>query len=82
VAQDPKRIPPARCPGDPHNCERLLSSQEAYHERYGKAENRRAVLSLLLEHFEVGIRVIEARQPGVPAPMQAGAMNPRPQYPA
>ena len=38
MSQDSKRIAPAPCPGDPHNCEVLLSSQEAYRERYGKAD--------------------------------------------
>ena len=29
---------PAPCPGNPHNCELLLSSQEAYHGRCAQAE--------------------------------------------
>jgi hypothetical protein len=33
VAQDSQRISPAPCPGHPHNCELLLSSQEAYRGR-------------------------------------------------
>jgi len=38
VTEDSRRVPSAPCPGDPHNCELLLSSQEAYRERFGKAE--------------------------------------------
>jgi hypothetical protein len=38
VTQDSQRIPPAPCPGDPHNCELLLSSQQAYQERCAQAE--------------------------------------------
>jgi hypothetical protein len=38
VTEDSKRIPPAPCPGDPRNCELLLSSQEAYQERCSQAE--------------------------------------------
>ena len=33
MAQDSQRISPAPCPGHPHNCELLLSSQEAYRGR-------------------------------------------------
>jgi hypothetical protein len=38
VTEDSRRFPPAPCPGDPHNCELLLRSREAYQERYGKAD--------------------------------------------
>jgi hypothetical protein len=38
VTEDSRRIPPAPCPGDPHNCELLLSSQEAYRGRGAQAE--------------------------------------------
>jgi hypothetical protein len=38
VTEDSKRIPSAPCPGDPHNCELLLSSQEAYHGHCAQAE--------------------------------------------
>ena len=38
MTEDSQRIHPAPCPGDPHNCELLLSSQEAYRERFGKPE--------------------------------------------
>jgi len=37
VAQDSRRFP-APCPGDPHNCELLLSSQKAYRGRCAQAE--------------------------------------------
>ncbi len=33
-----KAATPAPCPGDPHNCKLLLSSQEAYHGRCAQAE--------------------------------------------
>ena len=38
MTDDSMRIPPAPCPGDPHNCELLLRSQEAYQERFGQAD--------------------------------------------
>ena len=38
MTEDSRRIPPAPCPGDPHNCELLLSSQEAYRGRCAQAE--------------------------------------------
>jgi hypothetical protein len=31
-------LPRHKCRGDPYNCEVLLSSQQAYRERYGKAD--------------------------------------------
>jgi hypothetical protein len=36
VTKDSSRFLPALRPGDPHNCEVLLRSREAYQERYGK----------------------------------------------
>ena len=42
MTQDSRRIPPAPCPGDPHNCELLLRSQEAYHGRCAQAGNIRS----------------------------------------
>ena len=38
MTEDSGQIPSAPCPGDPYNCEVLLSSQQAYRERYGKAD--------------------------------------------
>ena len=38
MSQGSGRIPPVPCPGDPHNCELLLTSQQAYHARGGQAE--------------------------------------------
>ena len=38
MTQGSGRIPPVPCPGDPHNCELLLTSQQAYHARGGQAE--------------------------------------------
>ena len=38
MTEDSRRIRPAPCPGDPHNCEVLLRSLEAYQERFGKAD--------------------------------------------
>ena len=63
MAQDSRRIPPAPCPGDPHNCELLLSSQEAYRGRSAQADisGHEAVVSAMA----VGL-VIDVRRNGRP----------------
>src|SRR2546427_1702781 len=70
---DSKRIPPAPCPGDPHNCELLLSSQEAYRGRYGKAEisGHEAVVSAMA----VGL-VIDVWRNGPVEDMHCGKRGP------
>ena len=73
MAQDSQRIPPARCPGDPHNCELLLSSQKAYRGRYGKAEisGHEAVVSAMA----VGL-VIDVWRNGPVEDMHCGKRGP------
>jgi hypothetical protein len=73
VSQDSKRIAPAPCPGDPHNCEVLLSSQEAYRERYGKADisGHEAVVSAMA----VGL-VIDVWRNGPVEDMHCGKRGP------
>ena len=38
MTEDSRRIPSASCPSNPHNCELLLSSQEAHRRRCAQAE--------------------------------------------
>jgi hypothetical protein len=73
VSQDSKRIAPAPCPGDPHNCEVLLSSQQAYRERYGKADisGREAIVSAMA----VGL-VIDVWRNGPVEDMHCGKHGP------
>ena len=73
MAQDSKRIAPAPCPGDPHNCEVLLSAQEAYRERHGKADisGHEAVVSAMA----VGL-VIDVWRNGPVEDMHCGKRGP------
>ena len=73
MSQDSKRIAPAPCPGDPHNCEVLLSSQEAYRGRYGKADisGHEAVVSAMA----VGL-VIDVWRNGPVEDMHCGKRGP------
>jgi len=73
VTEDSRPIPPAPCPGDPHNCEVLLSSQEAYRERYGKADisGQEAVVSAMA----VGL-VIDVWRNGPVEDMHCGKRGP------
>ena len=73
MSQDSKRIAQAPCPGDPDNCEVLLSSQEAYRERYGKADisGHEAVVSAMA----VGL-VIDVWRNGPVEDMHCGKRGP------
>jgi hypothetical protein len=73
VTEDSKRIPPAPCPGDPHNCKLLLSSQEAYHGRSAQAEicGHEAVVSAMA----VGL-VIDVWRNGPVEDMHCGKRGP------
>ena len=73
MTEDSRPIPPAPCPGDPHNCEVLLSSQEAYRERYGKADisGQEAVVSAMA----VGL-VIDVWRNGPVEDMHCGKRGP------
>ena len=65
MTDDSMRTSPAPCPGDPHNCELLLSSQQAYQERCAQAEisGHEAVVSAMA----VGL-VIDVWRNGRPPP--------------
>ena len=73
MTQDSKRIPPAPCPGDPHNCELLLSSQQAYHGRGAQAEisGHEAIVSAMA----VGL-VIDVWRNGPAEDMHCGKRGP------
>jgi hypothetical protein len=73
VTQDSRRIPPAPCPGDPHNCELLLRSQEAYHGRGAQAEisGHEAVVSAMA----VGL-VVDVWRNGPVEDMHCGKRGP------
>ena len=73
MTEDSKRIPSAPCPGDPHNCELLLSSQEAYHGHCAQAEisGHEAVVSAMAVGLVIDVSAERAgrrrgpRRPGV-----------------
>jgi hypothetical protein len=73
VTEDSKRISSAPCPGDPHNCELLLRSQEAYRGRCAQAEisGHEAVVSAMA----VGL-VIDVWRNGPAEDMHCGKRGP------
>ena len=73
MTEDSRRIPPAPCPGDPHNCELLLSSQQAYHGRFAQPEisGHEAVVSAMA----VGL-VIDVWRNGPVEDMHCGKRGP------
>ena len=73
MTEDSRRIPPAPCPGDPHNCELLLRSQEAYRGRCAQAEisGHEAVVSAMA----VGL-VIDVWRNGPVEDMHCGKRGP------
>ena len=73
MTEDSRRIPSAPCPDDPHNCELLLRSREAYHERFAKAEisGHEAVVSTMA----VGL-VIDVWRNGPVEDMHCGKSRP------
>ena len=73
MTEDSRRIPPAPCPGDRHNCELLLSSQEAYDGRCAQAEisSHEAIVSAMA----VGL-VIDVWRNGPVEDMHCGKRGP------
>jgi len=73
VTKNSRRIPSAPCPGDPHNCELLHSSQEAYRGRCAQAEisSNEAVVSAMA----VGL-VIDVWRNGPVEDMHCGKRGP------